>query len=132
MILLLILNIILVKITIQESQTWSIFFSSLTVSLTLLRRDGAFMQSISDQAGVMQLGFFVSVLIQYIIYINIYINNINILLSCSSARYRKKGTTSAARPRGCGSKARRRSPRQRWIGRARSNRRELKTWNMGE
>ncbi|CAL6012929.1 Hypothetical_protein [Hexamita inflata] len=34
---------------------------SLTVSLTLLRCDGAFMQSISDQAGVMQLGFFVSV-----------------------------------------------------------------------
>ncbi|CAL6013432.1 Hypothetical_protein [Hexamita inflata] len=33
---------------------------SLTVSLTLLRRDGAFMQSISDQAGVMQLGYFVS------------------------------------------------------------------------
>ncbi|CAL6096342.1 Hypothetical_protein [Hexamita inflata] len=33
---------------------------SLTVSLTLLCRDGAFMQSISDQAGVMQLGFFVS------------------------------------------------------------------------
>ncbi|CAL6030782.1 Hypothetical_protein [Hexamita inflata] len=33
---------------------------SLTVSLTLLRRDGAFMQSISDQAGVMQFGFFVS------------------------------------------------------------------------
>ncbi|CAL6015439.1 Hypothetical_protein [Hexamita inflata] len=28
--------------------------------------------------------------------------------------------------------ARRRIPRQRWIGRARSNRRELKTWNMSE
>ncbi|CAL6108617.1 Hypothetical_protein [Hexamita inflata] len=37
---------------------------SLTVSLTLLRRDGAFMQSISDQAGVMQLGFFVSAPLQ--------------------------------------------------------------------
>ncbi|CAL6036860.1 Reverse_transcriptase (RNA-dependent DNA polymerase) [Hexamita inflata] len=38
------------------------------------------------------------------------------------------------RPRGCGSKARRRSPRQCWIGRnwARSNRRQLKTWNMSE
>ncbi|CAL6025587.1 Hypothetical_protein [Hexamita inflata] len=35
-------------------------FGSLTVSLTSLRRDGAFMQSISDQTGVMQLGFFVS------------------------------------------------------------------------
>ncbi|CAL6110567.1 Hypothetical_protein [Hexamita inflata] len=35
---------------------------SLTVSLTLLRRDGAFMQSISDQAGEMQLCFFVSAL----------------------------------------------------------------------
>ncbi|CAL5978520.1 Hypothetical_protein [Hexamita inflata] len=33
---------------------------SLTVFLTLLRRDSAFMQSISDQAGVMQLGLFVS------------------------------------------------------------------------
>ncbi|CAL6029200.1 Hypothetical_protein [Hexamita inflata] len=32
----------------------------------------------------------------------------------------------------CGSKARRRSPRQRWIGRARGNRRQLKTWNMSE
>ncbi|CAL6070191.1 Hypothetical_protein [Hexamita inflata] len=31
---------------------------SLTVSLTLLRCDGAFMQSISDQAGVMQLVVF--------------------------------------------------------------------------
>ncbi|CAL6005858.1 Hypothetical_protein [Hexamita inflata] len=31
-----------------------------TISLTLLRRDGAFMQIISDQAGVMQLGFFVN------------------------------------------------------------------------
>ncbi|CAL6110796.1 Hypothetical_protein [Hexamita inflata] len=46
--------------------------------------------------------------------------------------YRKKGTASAARPQGCGSKTRRRSPRQRWIGRARSNRRQLKTWNISE
>ncbi|CAL6033696.1 Hypothetical_protein [Hexamita inflata] len=33
---------------------------SLTVSITLLRRNGAFMQIISDQAGVMKFGFFVS------------------------------------------------------------------------
>ncbi|CAL6110133.1 Hypothetical_protein [Hexamita inflata] len=41
-------------------RSWCPSSGSLTVSLTLLRRDGAFMESISDQAGVMQLGFFVS------------------------------------------------------------------------